>query len=457
MAARFWTVAKHDHIGDRNEQQDRVEVLPGAHPETELLIVADGVGGHRGGALASEAVVETARHLWAHCQGNPPDPEQFLYELCDRAHKRIDQVDTEGDRQPRATIVALLLTPGWAYWIHAGDSRLYAFGNDPKPYRTKDHSVVQILVDQGKVREDEMGTHPDQGRLLQSLGGGGDLSLHVETKPRTKFFGFLLCTDGFWERISEAEMRQLLSKPDQLSRYLPRIVQDAVNRSNGKSDNVSVAIAVHQPGNAAAPPLPSQSAQNAPPPRRKKKGLAGLILAIVMIGFVCAALMLFVFFQLKPPKLQEETGAVAGVSDSSGSTEQREPDPQEQHSDEEDEAQGQPDSDPSKQEDNPDPDAEEQSDPEIDDLGAKPSITPESDGPPNSRKGNNGDQGDAPGNDSRIGALDEALSDLEWITIDAAGEEFRISRFEVTNRLYYSVVDSDSDSRDENEERLPVT
>ena len=141
--------------------------------------------------------------------------------------------------------MALYLTPARAYWVHSGDTRLYRFRAGQLLERTEDHSVLQILVKQGMVAEKDMGTHPDQGMLLQSLGG-------EEYRPPAHGMadvfsedGFLLCTDGFWERTKIEEMAELLiCGRSEAPLLLEQAVARAVERNGPKGDNVTVAVAL---------------------------------------------------------------------------------------------------------------------------------------------------------------------------------------------------------------------
>ena len=161
------------------------------------------------------------------------------------AHNQINEEGRKRGLSPRATIVALFLTPAQAYWVHSGDSRLYHYRAGQLLERTEDHSVVQILVKQGIVAEKDMGTHPDQGVLLQSLGGDEYKAPNHDAAEITPEDGFLLCTDGFWERTKVEEMAELLFSPRaQAALILEQAVARAVKRNGPKGDNVTVALAL---------------------------------------------------------------------------------------------------------------------------------------------------------------------------------------------------------------------
>src|ERR1051326_7363439 len=100
-------IAKADHVGARRDQQDRVAVFSDPEAQTHLLVFSDGVGGQEYGALASQAVVDTAEKLWrANHRGQAPQRE-FLSRLCQEAHEEILRIGRKLESGPRATIVAL--------------------------------------------------------------------------------------------------------------------------------------------------------------------------------------------------------------------------------------------------------------------------------------------------------------------------------------------------------------
>jgi PPM family protein phosphatase len=234
-----------DAQGPRDEQQDAGICLSAPEHSTALLVVSDGVGGKGGGRIASQKVIGLARQMWNERQGILRDPVGDLARFCQLAHNQINDEGSKRGLSPRATIVALFLMPAQAYWVHSGDSRLYHYRAGQLLERTEDHSVVQILVKQGIVAETDMGTHPDQGILLQALGGEEYTAPTHGTAEITPEDGFLLCTDGFWERTKVEEMAELLFSPRaQAALILEKAVARAVKRNGPKGDNVTVALAL---------------------------------------------------------------------------------------------------------------------------------------------------------------------------------------------------------------------
>ncbi len=231
--------------GARQEQQDAVGIA--GKGSCLLAVLCDGAGGHQGGRQASQAAVRTAGEALERAGGKFADPASALQQICGDAHKAICGMGENPKRSPRSTMVLLYLGGGMAHWAHIGDSRLYRLQGGEIRERTKDHSMVEVLFQQGEVAEEEMGTHPDQGRLLRALGG--------EEEPRVSLgsavFGagdaFLLCSDGFWERTKRKEIEGLFAGGITQKR-LDAAVRTAVERNGPKGDNVS-AFAVFSTGN----------------------------------------------------------------------------------------------------------------------------------------------------------------------------------------------------------------
>ncbi|MFO7959241.1 MAG: hypothetical protein R6X33_19320 [Candidatus Brocadiia bacterium] len=136
--------------------------------------------------------------------------------------------------------MALIVRESRACWVHVGDSRLYLFRDRELRVRTRDHSLVQELVEAGQVAEEAMATHPDQNKLLRSIGGEyppetthGSASIRPQDR-------FLLCSDGFWEQIAAEEMSAALAASN-LEESLTDLVDLAVRRAGPSGDNVAVA------------------------------------------------------------------------------------------------------------------------------------------------------------------------------------------------------------------------
>ena len=228
-------------VGGRAEQQDAVTVLHGPDGQSALLLVADGMGGHEGGALASQTAVATAERLWHRHAGRAADPRALLETLFHETHAALlESAGADPARRPGTTLVALYVTPHAAVWAHCGDSRLYHFEGDALQGRTRDHTRVQQLVDQGVLSEAQMATHPEQNRLLQGLGVVDPVRVEYDAAPVTRHTRFLLCSDGFWEQFGPGAIADLLERPD-LESAVVEAAREAARRGGPKGDNVAIA------------------------------------------------------------------------------------------------------------------------------------------------------------------------------------------------------------------------
>jgi serine/threonine protein phosphatase PrpC len=187
------------------------------HSEQHLCcVVADGAGGHGGGDVAARLAVQHILEQFAAAPLARPDEVQDLL-LDTNATVIRHRADAPSQSQMHSTVVGLFidLVQGEALWGHAGDSRLYLFREGQMLAHTRDHSLVQSLVDAGVLGPDQMRTHPRRSELLSALGSDPEnLHLTAATKPWRLRAGdvFLLCTDGLWEFVNEAEMCASLSR-----------------------------------------------------------------------------------------------------------------------------------------------------------------------------------------------------------------------------------------------------
>ncbi len=234
----LWQWGGASEQGGRHEQQDRWAVFQPPDQNGLLAILADGMGGHVGGALGAQIVIDVARDFVQ----NPPatlytDPATELNQLCRRMHAVINgQSETA-----RSTIVMVWINGDQACWLNIGDSRLYHFRNGQRLMRTRDHSAVQLLMDLGEINESEMATHPAQNRLYRSMGGEespkpdvGRCSIHAGDL-------LALCSDGIWEHVSESELwtATLSNGPSAAARLL---AEQSVQRGGLSADNATLVL-----------------------------------------------------------------------------------------------------------------------------------------------------------------------------------------------------------------------
>lgn len=229
--------------GGRTEQQDSVAVLEGRNRETTLAILADGAGGHRGGRLASQKVLETSRRLFDQAGLKLQDPAAQFTSLCREAHDEINRLAETPKSAPRSTIVALYVEDDRAQWVNVGDSRLYRVRDGRVVERTKDHTMAQILFEQGEIKDAEIPHHPDRTQLLRALGGEELYKPSLGSAQVAEGDGFVLCSDGFWENTTREQIGSFFKRgASQAS--LDALVRNAVAANGANSDNVSVCAVV---------------------------------------------------------------------------------------------------------------------------------------------------------------------------------------------------------------------
>jgi serine/threonine protein phosphatase PrpC len=230
------------HVGSRQEQQDAGLLLSDDGRREQLVVVADGMGGHAGGSIASSQLAETAKRVWAEHKKSPLEPKRLLERIIREGHEAINRAGAEKGLTPRSTCAMLLIHDGAAHWAHVGDSRIYRLRDGQVMRLTRDHSVVQMLVDLGKVSEEEMGTHPDQNRLTQSLGGDASPLPDFGNDAIKTHDAFLVCSDGLWEMIPQSEMAATLAAKKLGDDGARHLAERAFDRAKPKSDNITVAL-----------------------------------------------------------------------------------------------------------------------------------------------------------------------------------------------------------------------
>ena len=186
------------HIGDRKEQQDRVALFAAPNaPGHMMAVVADGMGGKSGGAIAAEQVVRSAKMLFDEFfPGN--DIKAMLESIVHEAHTVIKLSAVSSEKEPHSTFVALVISPEKAVWAYVGDSRLYRFSGPNFAERTKDHSYVERLVDEGSITPEEAKNHKMSNVLVNVLGSKNAIPYVTfgEKDNLTAGDSFLLCSDG---------------------------------------------------------------------------------------------------------------------------------------------------------------------------------------------------------------------------------------------------------------------
>ena len=232
------------HIGDRKEQQDRTALFAAPNaPGYVLAVLADGLGGVKGGAMASDQILKTSESIFRDFTVGD-DAKGTLAEIITEAHAILKISGLMTNQEPQTTVVALILTPNRrAFWAHVGDSRLYRFRNGKLLDRTRDHTYVECLIKAKVISEVDAKTHKKSNVLTNVVGSTkmppiiefgecGDLE-HNDT--------FMLCSDGCWGYFLDSELGHYIAAYN--TRDAARLViEKARERANGFGDNCSLAI-----------------------------------------------------------------------------------------------------------------------------------------------------------------------------------------------------------------------
>lgn len=248
--------------GGRENNQDRSQsYLVGA---SGCWVVADGLGGHQGGEVASEIAVQKVVEVFRHRSSCEP---QTILRGLQEAQRSILQRQQEVTHlaDMRTTAVSLISGPGGVLWGHIGDSRLIWFRRGRKIFQTTDHSLHQALHRASALRGRPLSSEEGRHQLTRSLGQieASQPEVLDIVQPVAAGDAFLLCTDGFWETVSISEMEIDFAKSSTPQQWLDRLEERLLARQGGEGDNyTAMAVFCHsdlgQPGSV---PLPAEAPQ----------------------------------------------------------------------------------------------------------------------------------------------------------------------------------------------------
>ena len=205
-------------------------------------VLSDGAGGHGSGDVASRLVVQTVLH------GFRSRPEVSCGQglaLLQAAQEAVVWEKTAGATRDdmHATAVVLLIDrdAAQAVFAHVGDSRLYHFRQGRILSQTRDHSLVQQMVDAGFGSVEMIRSHPKRSLLTSAMGAAGRVEMSVSPQPLQLLAGdvFLLCSDGWWELLQEAEMETALERHPVGAQWLADMAATIRNRAPAGYDNYS--------------------------------------------------------------------------------------------------------------------------------------------------------------------------------------------------------------------------
>ncbi len=225
--------------GGREYNED--SVLIGSNKDNFFAIVADGLGSHGGGDIASKLAVET---ILTSLENEENISKETILSSFEKANLTVFKNQT-GSCKMKSTAVLMAIINNEIFSAHLGDSRLYYFKNSSIIHQTIDHSVSQMAVFRGEIQPSQIRFHEDRNRILAALGSEDFIKPTIDKLifKAEKGDAFLLCTDGFWEYVNEEEMQIDLAKSQSVKDWISYMICRISKRIDGTNDNLS-AIAV---------------------------------------------------------------------------------------------------------------------------------------------------------------------------------------------------------------------
>jgi serine/threonine protein phosphatase PrpC len=240
MSAHFFETSARSAIGlVRQGNEDSGFVSP------QLIAVADGMGGHAAGEVASRIAVEVLQSLVPALISVDVDEDSVEDLLMHSLHSIDSEISLVTDEEIEkrgmgTTLTALLIRDKYISLLHVGDSRCYRLRGSTLEQLSNDHTVIQELLDQGAISQAEAAEHPQRSMLTQALRGDGDVTPVLQMYEVKKGDRYLLCSDGLSGVLTEKEIKIGLKKSDKDE--AAKFLVDATY-VNGAPDNVTVLIA----------------------------------------------------------------------------------------------------------------------------------------------------------------------------------------------------------------------
>jgi serine/threonine protein phosphatase PrpC len=240
MSAHFFETSARSAIGlVRQGNEDS------AFASAQLIAVADGMGGHAAGEVASRIAVKVLEKLAPTLTAQEIDEDSVEDLLMHSLHSIDAEIAAVADEEIEkrgmgTTLTALLIRDNHIALLHVGDSRCYRLRGNTLEQLSNDHTVIQELLDQGAISQAEAAEHPQRSMLTQALRGDGDVTPVLQMYEVKKGDRYLLCSDGLSGVLTDKEIKVGLKKSDKDEAV--KFLNDATY-INGAPDNVTILIA----------------------------------------------------------------------------------------------------------------------------------------------------------------------------------------------------------------------
>jgi len=227
----------------RSTNEDAGAIFLNDHGQS-LAIVADGMGGHKAGEVASQLAVQIAEEYWNNAEHfvTPVEAENWLKEIIDMMNRTIyEQAQNDEELQGMGTTVVLSITAFEFITVaHVGDSRCYLMNEEKIEQITEDHSLVNELIKTGQISADDAEQHPRKNVLVRALGTEPTINVDIQTLIWEVNDVILLCSDGLTNKVTNEEIESHL-RTDKTLREKAIQLRNVANERGGE-DNITIAI-----------------------------------------------------------------------------------------------------------------------------------------------------------------------------------------------------------------------
>ncbi|GLY10535.1 Stp1/IreP family PP2C-type Ser/Thr phosphatase [Bacillus badius] len=215
-----------------------------------LAIVADGMGGHNAGDIASHMAIETMRSLWTAVEAieTASQAESWLKTAILQSNEKVlaHAKDVPECSGMGTTLVAAICTASFCTIANIGDSRGYLFNESGFTQVTEDHSLVNELVKSGEITKEDAEHHPRKNVLTRALGTERDIMADYYTVMFEQGDALLLCSDGLSNKLAQQEMQRILEAELSIEEKAESLIRMA--NENGGEDNITLVILEHSAG-----------------------------------------------------------------------------------------------------------------------------------------------------------------------------------------------------------------
>ena len=239
-------------IGPKESNDDRVTVFGenltvngtcGCVETPAVAVVCDGCGGYDGGYIAAETVLDV---LSSESPQSLTD-DRYLAEVLTKCQQKVldKKIEMPHFSEMCTTVAGCVFSEDKIVFFHSGDSRIYRFDGQYLAKMTRDHSVVQSLVDMGQITPEEALSHPNRNIIDRCIGIDSlPPEIYVSNNPLNNGEMYLLCSDGLWESVRDDEIKAILTADTTIEEKTAQLMDRALKQ--GANDNISVCICASQ-------------------------------------------------------------------------------------------------------------------------------------------------------------------------------------------------------------------